>query len=76
MSNNVPQEVKDVLSSVHPKLSPNVMAGACLCCGGRQASIRGRHPGMPDRIVCPTCVVERLEDMVSSLQAPVCKANV
>lgn len=44
----------------------------CRCCGGRLARIRGRYPKTPDRSVCPTCVVERLEDMVSSLQSAQC----
>jgi hypothetical protein len=47
----------------------------CQCCGGRLAMIRGKFPGQPDREVCPTCVVERLEEMVSSLQPAQCVAS-
>ena len=44
----------------------------CGCCGGKLVMIRARYPKGPDREVCPTCVVERLEDMVSSLQPAQC----
>lgn len=47
----------------------------CRVCGGKLAMIRGRHPMDPHREVCPTCVVERLEDMVSSLQPAQCSMN-
>ncbi len=36
----------------------------CGRCGGTLVQIRGKHPSEPKRTVCPTCVVERLEDMV------------
>lgn len=36
---------------------------SCVVCGGRTVMIRGRHPGMPDRQTCPTCVTETLDDI-------------
>jgi hypothetical protein len=47
----------------------------CGVCGGKLAMIRGRHPGDREREVCPTCVVERLETLVSSLQSAQCSMN-
>ncbi len=44
------------------ELKPTV----CPVCGGLKAIIRGRHPGQPKRTVCPTCVVEKLEDLCSN----------
>lgn len=35
----------------------------CKVCGGKLATIRGKYPGDPDCVVCPTCIVERLEDL-------------
>lgn len=35
----------------------------CGTCGGHMAYIRGRHPQDPRRWVCPTCTVERLEQI-------------
>jgi hypothetical protein len=40
----------------------------CDLCGGTMISIRGRHPGMDDRIVCPTCMAETLDDIRSRLR--------
>ena len=33
----------------------------CDMCGGKLATIRGRHPGDVDRVVCPTCLAETLD---------------
>jgi len=43
---------------------------ACDQCGGKIAIIRGRFPYAPDRKVCPTCVVERLEELVNLPNVP------
>lgn len=36
---------------------------SCSCCGGKQVYIRGKHPKDDNRLVCPTCAVERLEQI-------------
>lgn len=41
----------------------------CNVCGGKLAKIRGQYPREPDREFCPTCLVERLEALVSDLFA-------
>ena len=41
----------------------------CNICGGRMVSIRGRHPGMDNRIVCPTCIAEVLDDLKERLRS-------
>jgi hypothetical protein len=43
---------------------PPTCIPSCAACGGALAEIRGRYPREPRRKVCPTCVVEKLEDMV------------
>lgn len=40
----------------------------CGVCGGRMVCIRGRHPGMDAREVCPTCMAETLDDIKSRLR--------
>lgn len=35
----------------------------CSICGGKMVYIRGRHPGNVKRIVCPTCLAERMDDV-------------
>jgi len=40
----------------------------CDSCGGRMVYIRGRHPGMDNRIVCPTCMAETLDDIKGRLR--------
>ena len=40
----------------------------CDICGGRMVYIRGRHPGMDNREVCPTCMAETLDDIKSRLR--------
>jgi hypothetical protein len=35
----------------------------CSCCGGKQVYIRGRYPNTDNRLVCPTCATERLEQI-------------
>jgi hypothetical protein len=41
----------------------------CRTCGGTLAEVRGRYPGTPSRTVCPTCMLETLEDLLSSRSA-------
>ena len=51
------------------EIDPNMKPGewrlelsrGCYCCGGKVVSVRGRYPKMPDRIVCPTCMAEKLD---------------
>lgn len=64
---SIEDEIMKLANEIPPELWGRVM---CPCCGGKLTKIRGRHPGMPDRPVCAQCVVERLEDLVSSLQGP------
>ncbi len=40
----------------------------CDVCGGKMVYIRGRHPGMDNRIVCPTCMAETLDDIKGRLR--------
>ena len=42
------------------KLPPLVIEG-CLVCGGKEVYIRGKHPGDEMRLVCPTCLMEKIE---------------
>ena len=39
----------------------------CNQCGGPIVTIRGQVPQMPDRTVCPTCLVETIESLVTSV---------
>ena len=41
--------------------------GACNKCAGSPVKIRGKHPGDPDRDVCPTCAREILEHIYDNL---------
>ena len=45
----------------------------CAICGGNRTMIRGRHPSIEPRAVCPTCAIERLEAIheMSEHQRPV-----
>ena len=45
-----------------------VEASGCDICGGRMVYIRGRYPGMDNRIVCPTCMAETLDDIKGRLR--------
>jgi hypothetical protein len=38
----------------------------CSVCGGKLASIRGKRPNDKDRLVCPTCLAERM-DRINSI---------
>ena len=48
-------------------LAPASLLG-CAICGGRMVEARGRHPGDAKRIVCPTCLADRL-DMIREIAA-------
>lgn len=47
----------------------------CNVCGGAMVMIRGKHPQDNRRKVCPTCVVEKLEDLCGSLCEPVAEKD-
>ena len=51
---------EDVLEPVEPDYE------ACNQCGGPVVAIRGRYPGSADRRVCPTCLVETVEALVTN----------
>lgn len=36
----------------------------CPCCGGAKVEVRGRYPGDPNRKICPTCTIEKLETLI------------
>lgn len=44
-------------------LEEGAQIGGCNVCGGKMVYIRGRYPGTDNRLVCPTCAVERLEQI-------------
>jgi len=47
-----------LLDKVEPK---QVKVKGCEWCGGSFSEIRGRYPKEPRRLVCPTCLQEKLE---------------
>ena len=47
------------------ELAPVSLLG-CAVCGGRMTEARGRHPGDAPRIVCPTCLADKM-DMIREL---------
>lgn len=52
--------------------------GQCGSCGGNTVEIRGRYPGHEKRIVCPTCLKERMEsisDIASEHYGQAAKVN-
>lgn len=57
------KEVKETRAS-----SANSELLSCSICGGRMVFIRGRHPGMDNRVVCPTCMAEKLDDIKDRLR--------
>ena len=42
---------------------------SCPVCGGDMVSIRGKYPNSPKRIVCPTCLADKI-DMIRELTDP------
>jgi hypothetical protein len=49
-----------------PSPSPDARADwekSCGVCGGKMALIRGRYPHTDKRVVCPTCLCERMEQI-------------
>ncbi len=60
-------------ATTHPIKSDKIGASelsdllCCDACGGKMVYIRGRHPGMEKRIVCPTCMAETLDDIKGRL---------
>lgn len=56
-----------------PEVREAVDAGydrGCDVCGGKRVTIRGRHPGCEDRVVCPTCLADRIEVAIHILNPP------
>lgn len=41
-------------------ITPKENAG-CNVCGGKMVSIRGKYPYSDKRLVCPTCLAERMD---------------
>jgi len=39
---------------------------SCPCCRSKMVSIRGRFPHTPDRELCPTCLIEKIEDTMNN----------
>ena len=48
-------------------ITDNEQVTGCDMCGGKLATIRGRHPGDVDREVCPTCLAETLDNIKARL---------
>jgi len=42
-------------------ISTREHTSACTICGGKQIWISGKYPGVSSRLICPTCVVDKLE---------------
>lgn len=40
--------------------------GSCGVCGGKLVEIRGKYPREPERKVCPTCLMEIRENVISN----------
>lgn len=36
---------------------------SCGVCGGAMVSVRGRHPRDERRVVCPTCLADRMDNI-------------
>jgi len=44
------------------KTTSVMMTGSsCPVCGGDMVFIRGKHPNSPKRIVCPTCLADKID---------------
>lgn len=35
----------------------------CGICGGLMVFVRGRHPGHGNRLICPTCLAEKMDNI-------------
>ncbi|MGW8177583.1 MAG: hypothetical protein ACWGQW_02140 [bacterium] len=46
---------------------------SCNICGGILVKIRGRYPHTDRREICPTCVIEQLEDMLTNIHMVECQ---
>lgn len=62
------EEIDNRKPEAERRLAPVSLLG-CAICGGRIVEARGRHPGDAPRIVCPTCLADRL-DMIREIAAP------
>lgn len=56
------------LTCLNPAAPEARQLTGCPVCGARLATIRGKIPGEPDRMICPTCAQERLEDLLHALK--------
>ena len=65
-AHNEMMELKDALDKLQ----------GCPCCGGKLCKIRGKYPEEPEREICPICIVEKLEDLVSQLNVGQCASTV
>ena len=66
-------EEKDIRRGSHIPAEPSADAtrlNSCGTCGCALVSIRGRHPGCANRIVCPTCLADRVDIAVDTLRPP------
>lgn len=48
-------------SPTKPCKEKGILGTGCGICGGIKVYIRGARPGYDNRLVCPTCIYERLE---------------
>jgi hypothetical protein len=65
----VAQDVNEKVRAWVQYVSRGRVKETCVHCGGPQMLIRGGCPGKDERIVCPTCCAERL-DQIYSLAVP------
>jgi hypothetical protein len=64
LTDRVRRELNHILSRYD---KPAESLACCNMCGSRLIAIRGKYPKEPDRIICPWCIVEKLEDIVSGV---------
>lgn len=41
----------------------NMNTETCAICGWKLVEARGKYPGYPTRLVCPTCLASRMDDI-------------
>ena len=51
------------LCNGHNMVSSHELEG-CPVCGSKLTNIRGKHPGEPERLVCATCLQERMDTIL------------
>ena len=60
-------ELRTILSRYRPATAKS--ADRCDMCGGIKVIVRGKYPKDPDREICPTCAIEKLEDLQQDTMA-------